>query len=709
MQFWAFYRTFRRWKWVILAVCLFVPCVIVALTITKPRSYVAQATVRPYQEAYQELATSGSELERVQSKVGPGNLVGLMQTRSFWQEVREKLSVSIPYEDFREKLKQSSSKDTDMIFVSWQDREAERAVNTVNAIVDVFGVFYAEQQTADFTRTREVLENQVKGADKDLQAANKALLDFQNKNGLADATDLAAMTEEHRSLKAQSQALDLSIRQAQARVSALAAQMSGTTEFKEISKTMRPNPDMELLRSALLDAKTRYVELQQKYNPDHPRITAIQKSIAELEQQVKATKPVVEGETELAPNQMYEGIDTALRNAQVELNGLMAQQGELQSRRQALEARLPELPHLTAELDQLTRAADLAKQKYQQSAEAYNEAAVSEQSAKQKARIRVIDYATLPLEPQPRLVVKKAIMGFVASVFLSLTLILFLEQLDNRIKGPDDVERVMKIHTLGAVPLLDAADLAGQTSSEEPLEDQFGPATFREAIRRIRSQLFLLGGDPPPRVLGIVSTRGSVGKTTLAANLAESIAQAGHSVLLVDGDLRRPTVHTMYDLPNRRGLANVLLGEIAAEGAIVDTDVPGLSVLTAGPTPEDAPVLLGSQAMRDLIAALRKTYTWIIVDTPAGLAHGDAVVTSVALDAVLMVTAAGEIARGAENRLLTEFAAVGTQVLGAVVNKVLPKHADTLYHYQQYYHRARARAQEPEAESPPPSSGESST
>jgi len=101
-------------------------------------------------------------------------------------------------------------------------------------------------------------------------------------------------------------------------------------------------------------------------------------------------------------------------------------------------------------------------------------------------------------------------------------------------------------------------------------------------------------------------------------------------------------------------------------------------------------VLLGLPSMREMIGELRAAARWVIVDTPAGLAHVDGVVTSVELDAVLMVIAAGEVARGAEDRLLVDLDAVGTQVLGAVVNRVLPQHADTIYHYQQYYARSQA-------------------
>jgi capsular exopolysaccharide synthesis family protein len=192
------------------------------------------------------------------------------------------------------------------------------------------------------------------------------------------------------------------------------------------------------------------------------------------------------------------------------------------------------------------------------------------------------------------------------------------------------------------------------------------------------------------RVIGMVSARASAGKTTIAVNLAESIAQAGESVVLIDGDMRLPAVHEAFGLPNDRGLSSVLLGDCALSEALAETDVPRLRVLTSGPCPEDPPVLLGLPSMREMIAELRRTVGWVIVDTPAGLAHVDGIVASVELDAVLMVIAAGEVARGAEDRLVSDLEAVGTQVVGVVVNRVLPQHADTIYHYQQYYARSRA-------------------
>jgi Mrp family chromosome partitioning ATPase len=140
------------------------------------------------------------------------------------------------------------------------------------------------------------------------------------------------------------------------------------------------------------------------------------------------------------------------------------------------------------------------------------------------------------------------------------------------------------------------------------------------------------------------------------------------------------------------------------EEAIQTVDVPGLYVLPSGPLLEDPSLILGNKLLRPVMESLRDRYSWIIVDTASGLAYTDAIITSTVLDGVVMVTAAGVISRGSEDRLLGDFDTVGTVILGAVVNKVLPQNADTLYHYE-HYRRTMASEQsdspdEPRADTP---------
>jgi capsular exopolysaccharide synthesis family protein len=191
-----------------------------------------------------------------------------------------------------------------------------------------------------------------------------------------------------------------------------------------------------------------------------------------------------------------------------------------------------------------------------------------------------------------------------------------------------------------------------------------------------------------------VSARSDEGRTTVAANLAEAMAQASDSVVLVDANLRQPAIHAMYGLDNAVGLASVLAGSATIDSALQSAGIARLSVLAAGPAPEDPSVLLGQGRLSGLVGELRSRFSWVIMDMAPGLAFIDALLASVAVDAVLFVVAAGEVVRGAEQRLLDDLEASGVRILGAVVNKVLPQHADALYHF------GKAEAEAPEDDEP---------
>jgi len=696
MQFWTLYRIFRRWKWIIVVLSVFSALAIGVATLLVPRTYMAEALLDPPLEAGIEGGIQGATLEFVQNRDIITYLANLIRTRAVWQATMEELDEVIPFEIFYERLNVQPRSDQ-FIRVGWQDTQPEKAVEITNATVNAFQKYYTDLRSDEARRKREAFEQQKNEAKALLDEAAVALQQFQAENQVMDVAHVTTVRSTYDLLLTERRGFLSSLERARAQAQELRMQLSGAPDEMVAERHVLPNPSLELLQTALAQERQNLVGLLSRYNESHPSVRKSHETIASLTDQIANADEVQgTGESMYAPNPTRELLAGTLAETEADITGLMGQIEEADRQIEAMKGDLAGLPSLSLELERLVDAKQAADAAYQQIVVEAETARIDEENQRQSSYIRVVDSPSLPLTPMPRKLVLKAALGFVAIFGLCIIFALVFDQIDNRIKGPADVERLVKLRSLGAIPLLDTEDEGEGRLQEERRLGQAQVSGFHEVFRTIRGQLFLAGGDPPPRVLSIVSATASAGKTTVSVNLAESIAHTGATVLLVDADLRKPSIHSMYDVPNKAGLSSVLLGEVTLDEVVKETDVPGLYIVPGGPPPEDPPMLLGSPAFPAMVSAARETYNWIIVDTPPGITFVDAMITSVEVDAALLVIAAGNIARGAEDQLLSDLATVDVPVLGAVVNKVMPEYSDTLYHYQRNYGSYRPIPQDTE-------------
>jgi protein-tyrosine kinase len=196
------------------------------------------------------------------------------------------------------------------------------------------------------------------------------------------------------------------------------------------------------------------------------------------------------------------------------------------------------------------------------------------------------------------------------------------------------------------------------------------PRSFAsEAYRVLRTNLHFANPDSPLRRLIITSAGSGEGKSTTASNLAICLAQADRSVLLVDADLRRPVLHTVFRQPSTPGLSSYLAGDALPDAVVIKTSIPNLSLVPCGPTPPNPSELLGSRRMSDFLQTMSERFDMIILDTPPVLAVSDACVLVPAVDGVLLVVGSGVVVRPSLKRAKEQLASVHARILGAVVNK----------------------------------------
>src|SRR5580704_10367188 len=298
--------------------------------------------------------------------------------------------------------------------------------------------------------------------------------------------------------------------------------------------------------------------------------------------------------------------------------------------------------------------------------------------------IRPVDEARVPTAPAEPNVPRNLTFALALGLTTGIGLACLLEGVDNTVRTPEQAQVISALPSLGMIPLGSRIGTDSSTkrsllvaSSREVVElvTQWRPQSqMAEAYRALRTSLLLTSLGAPPKVILVTSALPQEGKTTTSINTAIVLAQKGTRVLLIDADLRRPTIHKTLGMGPKTGLSNVLTGNATLQQTMVrSTILPSLWVLPAGTPPPNPAELLASTNMRDVLAKLREQYDHIVVDTPPTLS---------VTDAVVLVIRCGQTTKQALRRARDILAQVNARVSGVLLNAVDLASPDYYYYYE---------------------------
>ncbi len=310
--------------------------------------------------------------------------------------------------------------------------------------------------------------------------------------------------------------------------------------------------------------------------------------------------------------------------------------------------------------------------------------------ASQLNNVRIMDYArtpTFPIRPNKK---QNAALGLLVGIFLGGGLAFFLEYMDTSIRTIGDIEKYLSWPVLSIVPRFEQT-IKGKASDSEiqPVVSKFSKSASAEAYRTLRTNIQLADLDNPPKFLVVTSAIPLEGKSTTALNLAVALAQKEGKVLLVDADLRKPTIHKVLHLDNSSGLADLIVNNSELAASVKQSkDIDNLWVLTSGSIPSNPSELLGSSRMKTLVEQMRKEYEYVILDTPPLISVSDSAILASQADGILMVIRPGKV-KGEIGRHTKELLErIGTPVLGCVFNGIEPSHRNYYYYYNYYHYYA---------------------
>jgi succinoglycan biosynthesis transport protein ExoP len=330
----------------------------------------------------------------------------------------------------------------------------------------------------------------------------------------------------------------------------------------------------------------------------------------------------------------------------------------------------------------LSRAAETNRQLYDALMKRIKEQSVTEQI--QTVNVWVVDKAEKPASPVRPRKAFNIMLGLILGLFGGVGLAFFIEYLDNTIKSPEETEAKLGVPVLGVIPILES----GEENIEEIILKE-PQSVYAESYKPIRTAIMLSSANNPPRNILITSMGPEEGKTSTAVNLAVTIARSGYSVLLVDADLRKPRIHTIFRLNNLSGLSTYLAGASPDIETIFKRPLTNLSIIPSGPVPPNPSELLGSTRMSELIGFLSEKFDIIIWDSPPLMTVTDSLILSKFLDGTIIVAKSGKTTYEIVGRGLKKFKGrretdMESRVLGVVINAFDTKKSDQYYYYQYY-------------------------
>jgi capsular exopolysaccharide synthesis family protein len=307
------------------------------------------------------------------------------------------------------------------------------------------------------------------------------------------------------------------------------------------------------------------------------------------------------------------------------------------------------------------------------------------------SNVSVITASEPPYEPYMPRAGRYLAIAMVLGTLMGIGVAFLIEYLDNSIKTVEELEKVSHIPSLGMIPLAENGALPAGFGSVETITHFQPRSQISEAISHIRSAIMLSTSTCPPQVIVVTSCNPSEGKTTTTSNIAIGLSGSERKVLLIDCDMRKPRLHTVFKESNRRGLTNYLTGNAALEEIIRPTEVPNLYFMPAGPTPPNPNDLIASEGFSKMIDGLRQEFRHIIIDSPPVIGFADARMLSVRSDGVVLAFRHNSTTREAARLAVQMLVHSNSQILGGILTMVKKDrlghgaYSDYYNHYQKYY------------------------
>lgn len=536
-----------------------------------------------------------------------------------------------------------------LVRIHFDSPDPEFSQRAVNVIAEAYIANNLERRFGSSAYAKSYLEDRLQELKLRLEDSERQLVEFAQKEQIVGSGDSASLSEQN--LGAFNAALSQAKRDrivAESRWRQAQAS-TGTVLLGEISEKSIIGVLQDRRASLMAD----YQDKLRLYKPEYPAMLQLKGQIDELDRQIAE--------------------ETANIRSAIRAEFVAAQQQEemLEEQMAGLKSEVLDLQNRSIQYNIFKREVDTNRQLYDGLLQRYKEIGVA--GGVTTNNIAVVDRAQRGSKYKPSLA-RNLGLGALVGLALGVLLAIGFEFLDDTLKAPEDIEKQLGLSVLGVIPML-KAPLTPARALDDPR------SAFSESYRSVRTALQFSTDNGVPRSLLVTSATPAEGKSTTALTLARNFAQLGKRVLIIDGDLRNPSLHRTLGKPNEIGLSNYLAGASKATEVIHATDSPHLMFMPTGPLPPNPAELLMGPKMLSLISIASEKFDQVIIDGPPVMGLADAPILANMASGTLLVVEAGEtriaVARNALKRLI----AARAHVIGALLTKFDAKHAGYGYGY----------------------------
>jgi succinoglycan biosynthesis transport protein ExoP len=533
------------------------------------------------------------------------------------------------------------------------------AATVANAYAENFIASNLQRRFDTSTYSRNFLQNQLNLTKTRLEASERALLAYARSVGIVDPnagpgealTPTGASASSGGGTRSLTSANLLQLNQALAAAQSARIDAQQRWQQSQGANVMTlpevlSNQSIQAMSQKRAELESDYQQELQHRKPDHPAVQQAAAALKELDRQIAM---------------MASSIRTSIQNqymtAQRQESALAGTVNDLKG------ATLSE-QNLGIRYNILKREVDTNRQLYDGLLQRFKE--VSAQAGITNNNISIIDRAETPLGPfSPNPMVNMA-LAFIGGLVVAVGLVAAREMFDDAVRSPDEVEQRFGLPFLGAVPRL-GRRVAATSALMDPRSE------MSEAYHTVRASIDLSSENGSPGTLLITSSREGEGKSTTALAMARDFAHSGKRVLLIDADLRRPSLHGVLNLEKTPGLSNLLTKQLSLEEVVQHTDTERLDFISAGPQPPSPAELLSGTRFASLLTSLKSRYDQIVIDSPPVLGLADAPQMAAVVDGAVLVVEANRAHRGAVKAALRRLVGARAQLLGAILVKFDPR------------------------------------
>ena len=545
-------------------------------------------------------------------------------------------------------------RDSHLVRVSYDSMSPTFSARVANALADSFIASSMDRQFGASSYAKKYLEDQLAQLKARLEDSERALVAFAQKEEIVPTVD--GITLVGRNL------VDLNASLAQAQQQRIRAEArwqaaSGGSNGNTLPAEMFVDSPVRILQQQRAQLQGQYQQKLQTFKPDYPEMRALKLQIEESSRQIDAE------------------LKSMRSSVKAEYDSALAQEKLLDTQLDSLRSETLETDRRSIQYNIFKRDVDTNRELYNALLQRYKEVGMA--SGAKPSNISIIDRAEVPKSRFAPSLSRNLAIGLLAGLLLGVMIALLLEYIDDTVKTPQDVEQHLKLVVLGIIP-----KLAKQTPREALGDPR---SAFSESYRSVRTALQFSTDRGVPKVLLITSPAATEGKSTSALTLASNFVQLGKRVLLIEGDLRNPSLARAMGLVGRDGLSSLLSGAKTLAQSVTATDNKNLDVILSGPLPPSPTELLAGSRLVSLLLIAAQKYDQIIIDGPPVLGIADAPILANAADGTLLIVQSGSSRISSAQAAIKRLRVTHARLIGCLLTQYDAKSSGYGYEYEGYY------------------------